>query len=133
MAYSGPLPDVTDPLTAPHWAAAREQRLAVQRCTVCGALRWQPAVICPECLEPGGEWTDLAGTGTVWSYTVYHRAMNPAFADLVPYTVAMIELDEGIRMVGMLTDGDDVAIGQQVRATFDAVTDDVTLVRWARA
>jgi uncharacterized OB-fold protein len=129
--YTTPLPDPADPLTGPHWAAARDQRLAVQRCTSCGALRWQPAAICPECLTTGGEWTDLAGTGTVWSYTVYHRAMNPAFADRVPYAVAMIELDEGIRMIGMLT-GTDIAIGDPVRAVYDPVTDDVTLIRWER-
>jgi uncharacterized OB-fold protein len=134
--YTGPLPDTTDALTGPHWAAAREGRLAVQRCTRCGALRWQPAAICPECLQPGGEWVDLAGTGTIWSFAVYHRAMNPAFKGAVPYTVAMVELDEGLRMVGMLADaardGSDVGIGQRVRASFEPVTDEVTLVRWAR-
>lgn len=133
--YTGPLPDTTDPLTAPFWAAAHEGRLAAQRCASCGAVRWQPATICPECLTTGGTWTDLAGTGTIYSYTVYHRAMNPKFKDAVPYTVAMIELDEGIRMIGMIADagGPPVEIGQPVRAVFDAVTDDVTLVRWARA
>jgi uncharacterized OB-fold protein len=135
--YAGPLPDTTDPLTGPHWAAAREGRLAAQRCARCGALRWQPAPICPECLQPGGDWVDLAGTGTIWSFAVYHRAMGPAFREAVPYTVAMVELDEGPRMVGMLTDaaddGSDVTIGQRVRASYEPVTDDVTLVRWVRA
>jgi uncharacterized OB-fold protein len=130
-AYSGPLPALDDPLTAPHWEAAREHRLAVQRCASCGALRWQPALICPECLTTGGEWTDLAGTGTIWSYTVYHRAMNPAFRGQVPYAVAMVELDEGIRMVGKLTEHDGVAIGQRVQVSYEPVTDEVTLVRWA--
>jgi hypothetical protein len=63
--------------------------------------------------EPSGEqlvWTDLAGTGTIWSCTVYHRAMSPAFRDQVPYAVAMVELDEAIRMVGALTTHDDVML-----------------------
>jgi uncharacterized OB-fold protein len=101
--YAGPLPALDDPLTAPHWAAAREQRLAGRRCAACGALRWQPASICPECLTTGGEWTDLAGTGTIWSYTVYHRAMNPAFPRPGALRASRwIELDEGLRMVGKL-------------------------------
>lgn len=132
MTYSAPLPDTADALTGPHWAALRDERLTAQKCAACGALRWQPAPICPECLTTGGDWVDLAGTGTVWSSTVYHRAMNPAFADHVPYAVAMIELDEGIRMVGMLAEVGGADIGDRVRATYEAVADDVTLVRWAR-
>lgn len=133
MTASRPLPDTDDPLTAPFWAATRDSRLTAQRCGRCSAFRWLPAPICPECLEPGGTWTDLAGTGTVWSFTVYHRAMHPGFADLVPYTVAMVELPEGIRMVGTMQEPTpDVQIGEQVTATYDVVTPDVTVVRWAR-
>jgi uncharacterized OB-fold protein len=129
-----PLPDVNDPLTAPFWAAARESRLSVQQCDRCQALRWQPAPICPECLAPGGTWVDLSGEGEVWSFAVYHRAMNPSFADSVPYTVGMIELREGLRMVGeMAADAEDVRIGQPVTAVFEPLTPEVTLVRWAPA
>jgi uncharacterized OB-fold protein len=132
MAYEQPLPDVNDPLTGPFWAATRESRLAAQQCDQCSAFRWQPAPICPECLYPGGTWTELSGQGYVWSYAVYQRAMHPAFASVVPYTVAMIELDEGIRMVGALVAGSpELAIGTPVQAVFDAVTDEVSLVRWA--
>jgi len=66
--------------------------------------------------------------------------MHPAFADLVPYTVAMLELPEGIRMLGMLrtstgdVDADgEVAIGDTVRTTFESVTPETTLVRWLPA
>lgn len=127
-----PLPDVTDPLTAPFWAGARESRLTVQRCDRCGALRWQPAPICPECLTRGGTWTDLSGEGTIWSFAVYRRAMHPDFADSVPYTVAMVDLKEGVRMVGEMADPTpEVAIGQPVRAVFEPLSPDVTVVRWA--
>jgi uncharacterized OB-fold protein len=128
---SRPLPDVNEPLTAPFWAAARESRLSMQRCDRCSALRWQPAPICPECLAPGGTWVDLSGEGVVWSYAVYHRAMNPAFKDSVPYTVAQVELREGPRMVGEIAAGaGPVEIGQPVRATFEPLTPEVTVVQW---
>jgi uncharacterized OB-fold protein len=127
-----PLPDVDDPLTAPFWAAARESRLSVQRCDRCSATRWQPAPICPECLAPGGTWVDLSGEGVVWSYATYRRPMHPAFADSVPYTVALIELPEGPRMVGEMSTGSgSVHIGQKVRAVFEPLSPEVTAVRWA--
>jgi uncharacterized OB-fold protein len=135
--YSGLLPDLDDPDTAPFWAAARESRLVAQRCGQCGYLRWPPAPRCPECLSSDTSWVELSGVGTVWSYAVYHRAMHPAFADAVPYTVAVVRLAEGGSMVGtvLTSSGDadadgEVRIGAEVRAVFDHVTPEVSIVRW---
>jgi hypothetical protein len=129
-----PLPDLTDPATAPFWAAARDRRLVAQACPECAALRWPPRPLCPECLAPGGDWAALAPTGTVWSYAVYRRAMQRAFAAIVPYTVALVELDAGIRMVGrVLGPPEDVRAGLRVTAAFEPVTEDVTLVHWSPA
>jgi hypothetical protein len=130
-AYGKPLPSVDDPLTAAFWSASREERLVAQRCGKCGYLRWPPGPICNECLEPGGAWTDVSPTGVLYSYAEYHRALDPAFADDVPYTVGLIELDDGPRMYGMmhgtLTTAD---VGGRVHAVFDPVTPEVTFVRW---
>lgn len=74
---------------------------------------------------------DLSGRGKVWSFAVYHRAMHPDFADSIPYTVAMVELDEGVRMVGtMVEPTPELRIGQAVSAVFEPATPEVTLVRW---
>ncbi|HEY3685301.1 MAG TPA: OB-fold domain-containing protein [Streptosporangiaceae bacterium] len=130
-AYTKPLPDVDDPLTAPFWSAAREGRLVAQKCPACGYLRWPPGPICNECQHPGGEWTDLAPTGVLYSYAEYHRALDPAFKDDVPYTVGLIELDDGPRMYGMMRTTPTTAdIGKRVQAVFDPVTPEVTFVRW---
>lgn len=132
MSYEGPLPDATDATSSGFWAAARCGRLAVQRCDQCGSLRWQPAPICPECLCAGGTWVDLSGCGTVWSFADYHRAMHPAYVPYVPYTVVLVELDEHIRMVGaMYSHEERPFIDARVKAVFEPVTDEVTLVRWA--
>jgi uncharacterized OB-fold protein len=129
--YTLPLPDVEDPLTAPFWAAAREGRLVAQSCATCGYLRWPPGPICTECLTPGGEWTEVSPHGTLYSYAEYHRALDPRFAADVPYTVGLVELDEGPRMYGLLRSAVQTAdVGRKVRAVFDAVTDQVTFVRW---
>ena len=89
-----PLPNPHDPLTAPHWRAAREGRIAMQRCPSCGYIRWPAANSCPECLAEGGEWTALSGKGTIWSFAVYEKPLDPAFAELCPYAVALVRLDD---------------------------------------
>lgn len=131
MTYSKPLPNLEDLVAAPFWVAARESRLSVQRCSKCQYLRWPPAPICPECLEAGGVWVDLRGEGEIWSYAIYHRAMSPAFADDVPYAVAMITLSEGLEMIGRISGSfDDIHIGQKVKVIFEPVTIEATLVLW---
>ncbi len=136
MTYQGLLPDTHNVLTAPFWAATHERRLTAQRCSSCSVFRWPPSELCPECLSTAATWTQLAGTAEVWSYAVYHRSMHPAFT-AVPYTVALLELPEGIRMYGAVVtstgdaDADgEVKIGDQVRAAFERTEDGVVLVRW---
>jgi uncharacterized OB-fold protein len=76
-----------------------EGDLVFQRCSACGYLRYPPAPLCPECLSPDSAWETDPGTGRIWSFCVYHRAYTPAFADLVPYAVALVELDSGPTIV----------------------------------
>ena len=86
-----------------------------------------PETICPERLTGGGHWVDLKGEGEIWSFAMYHRAMNPAFADEVSYAVAMVRLSDGIGMIGRIAAPPDrVSIGQKVWAVFVPITDEVT-------
>ena len=129
-----PLPDVTNPLTAAYWSAAREHRLVVPRCTNCGYTFWPPEVVCPECQHTDFAWDEVAQSGTLWSYATYYRALDAAFADELPYTVGLIDLGKGIKMYGIMrTPPQDVVIGQRVEAVFEDVTPEVTMVRWAAA
>ena len=132
MTSVKPLPDADDPLTRQFWAAAREGRLEVPECTNCGYLQWPPERVCPQCQQTGRRWSEVPATGTRWSYAVYHRALDPAFADEIPYTVGLVELD-GIdrNMYGIMT-GDESAlkIGARVHGVFVPATDQVTFVRW---
>jgi uncharacterized protein len=66
------------------------------------------------------------------SYAAYHRALDPAFADDIPYTVGLVELDAGIKMYGLIVGAseDELRIGQELQAEFDVVNDEVTFVRW---
>lgn len=130
-AYAKPLPDTTDPVMAPFWTAARQHRLCVQQCPSCSSHRWPPLPRCPECLEPGGDWVEVPARGVVWSFVVYHRAFHPSFAGDIPYAVALVELETGNRLEGRILDAPEgVSIGTPVIASFDDVTDDVTIVNW---
>ncbi|HMH57604.1 MAG TPA: OB-fold domain-containing protein [Galbitalea sp.] len=133
MTRPKPLPDIEDPLTAPFWAMTRESRLGAQRCGHCGALRWPPRPICPECQTPGGEWVELRPSGTLWSFAAYYRALDPSFKEDLPYAVGLIELDDGPRMYGkMVGDPEALVIGQRVHALFTAVAPEIALVEWER-
>ena len=80
------------------------------------------------------EWREIRPTGTLWSYAVYHRAMNPRFKDQIPYTVALIELDDGPRMYGRLVNAaGKVEPGSPVRAVFQEAEPGVTVVNWEPA
>ena len=124
------LAPVTDPLTVPFWDAARRGRLVIQRCATCGELRWPPLVGCPECRGRDATWDEVRPTGTIWSFVVYHRAFAAELKDEIPYTVAMVQLDDGPYLVGRFEDaGGPLVIGDRVTAVF-AETDGVPSVRW---
>ena len=128
--YAGPLPDLDDPLTAPHWAAAREHRLVLQRCRACGTFQHYPRPWCTTCLSEDLEFVPSPGQGTLYSFTVVRRTANPAFAPLVPYVYGLVDLDEGPRMTTNVVGCpvDDVTIGMRVRARFEDVDDAGTVV-----
>jgi len=130
-----PLPNVDDPLYAPFWDSAAQHRIDMQRCDACGFVRWPPRPLCPECLVPGGTWTTLRPTGTVWSYATYEHAYHPAFVEELPYTCALVELEDGPRLVTRIeaADGRELEIGQRVTASYVEVADGITLVYFAPA
>ena len=104
-----------------YWAAARERQLVIRKCKACGQLHFMPRHLCPSCWSDDLEWVPASGAGRVHSFTVIRRASAPAFANRVPYVVALIELDEGPRMMANILGEDalEVAIDDPVRLTFE--------------
>ncbi len=115
-----PRPTTSD-LTAGFWAAARDHRLVVQKCDSCHARRHYPQPLCPECHSDAFTWSRLSGRGTIHTFTVTHQAFHPAWAGRVPFVVATIDLEEGLRMVSDLPpdDTERVAIGLPVECWFE--------------
>jgi len=130
-APAKPAPAVS-PEMAPFWAAARRHELVVQRCTGCGALRFPAREICSRCLARGVAWQPVSGRGTVFTVAVMHQANHPAFAAEVPYAVAVVELDEGVRVTAQVTGSParEVTIGMPVEVWWDAVSPEVTVPRF---
>jgi uncharacterized OB-fold protein len=113
-----PLP-VPTPLSAPFWEAAARGVLSIQRCATCGRYEWTPQVACSRCYTETLEWTPVSGKGEVYSFSVVHRPQTPAFT--APYVVAIVALDEGVRMLTDLieVDPESIRVGQRVEVAFD--------------
>ena len=122
------IPGMTE-LTRPYWAAAREGRLVVQACEACGRSWHPPLPSCPHCHRAKLGWREVAGTGTIYTYTVVTHPTHVALADKVPYVVAIVELSEGPRLVTGITgcDASEVRAGLPVQVHFTAVSDEITL------
>ncbi len=103
--------------TLPWWEAAAAHRLVVQACSACGTPRHPPGPICPQCRTLEHEWRELAGAGTVYSYTVVHQAFLPSLSKHVPYIVAVLELDgaPGVRFISNLVEVDPGAVRVGIR------------------
>lgn len=130
--YQKPLPRPS-PISRPFWEAARRHELMLQRCGACGNFIYYPRARCPDCLSDRLEWTRCSGRGTLYSYTVVHRTPVRAFAG-EPYVLAIVELAEGPRMTtNIIGPHDGLEVGMAVKAVFDDVTPDCTLVKFAPA
>lgn len=80
------------------WEGCRRKVLRFQKCRACGHVRWPPANLCPQCHSFEAEWIESSGKGKIYSYVIYHMAFHPYWKDKTPYVVAVVELDEGVRM-----------------------------------
>lgn len=129
-----PLPRPT-PASEPFWQAAKRHELHLQRCGSCGAYLFYPREVCAECLSSELSWGQVSGQGTVYSYTIAQAPTHPAFADDVPYIVAIVELAEGPRITTNIVDCElgAVHVGMPVVATYDDVTPEMTLVKFRPA
>ncbi len=124
----------SNPDGAPYWAAAAEGRLEVQRCGGCGKHQFPPSYLCRFCGAESLAWRAVSGRGRVHSFTIVHRAPTPAFRARVPYVVALIDLDEGLRMMANII-GDDAhacAIDDIVEVCFEERGDGVKVPQFRR-
>ncbi len=125
---------VADKYTEPYWDGLKQRRVMLPRCRNCGHVQMPMGPCCAECLAEDFAWEQMSGRGTVWAYIVYHHAFHPAFAGKLPYNVALIELEEGARLLSNVIGipAADVRSGMAVTAVFTP-QDDATLLRFQPA
>jgi len=116
--------------TAFFWDGGAAGELRIQKCQRCGRLRHPPGPMCPSCGSATPGYVVASGDGTVFSYVVHHHPPVPGRE--LPFIVVLVELAEGVRMVGSFR-GDDVRIGQPVRVRFTRIDDSLTMPVWEAA
>ena len=126
-----PLPQPTAQ-SRPFWDACASDDLRLQRCDACGAWWFPPAERCPECLGTRWAWTTTSGRGRVYSFVVFHRAYHPAFASELPYVVALVELEEGPRLISNVVGCpvESVRCDMTVEVVFDQVAEGIKLPKF---
>lgn len=118
---------VDSELTRPFWEAAKAGRLTYQQCDACERAFFRPEVACPHCRSRAWTWRESKGQGSLYSFSVMHRAPTSAFT--APFIFAAVELDEGWTMFSNLVglQPEDARIGMRVKVTFHPVSDALTL------
>jgi len=116
------------------WEAAKQHKLVFQKCKDCGLLVHRPRPMCPRCNSMEKEWCPSTGEGVVYSWVnfVYANAAYPGIK--VPYTVVVVEMAEGVRIISNLYDvkPEEVYVGMPVEVVFDDIADDLTLPKFRR-
>ena len=123
MSEQGPpLPSIT-PITEPYWAGLNAGTVQLQQCDDCGQWVFYPRSHCSACLSPNLTWKTVSGQGQIYSFTIARRPTAPQFAGLEPQYIAVVELDEGVRMNSVIVNAGeaDLAVGMRVKPVFQNV------------
>lgn len=122
MSNNKPMPAATE-ISAPFWEGLKAERLLIQQCNACDHWVFYPRRHCPSCLAHDLTWRDVSGGATLYSFTVARIATLPDFADEMPQKLAVVELDEGVRinttLVGL--DESEIQIGMRLQPVFAQV------------
>ena len=114
------------------WEGIKKHELVFQRCRECGTWLHPPRPACPNCRSLEKDWVPSSGKGTVYSWVTYRESPSPRFK--VPYTVVLVELEEGVRLISNMVDvqPDEICIGMPVEVVFDDLTEELTLPKFRK-
>jgi uncharacterized OB-fold protein len=124
---------VIDSESEPFWAGLREGRFLIMHCGACDRPYWYPRRYCPRCWSDETEWRRTSGRGTVYTYSVVHQNPAPPFNDWCPYAVVLVDLEEGVRVMGNWDRDlplEDLTVGTVVEVAYEQVTEEITLPRF---
>jgi len=117
------------PEAEPFWLGCQQGRLLLPRCKVCSRFHFYPRRFCPHCASRDVEWRPASGKGTLYSFAVVHQPLDKAFASSLPYCIAIVELEEGVRMQTRLVDFQEETVycDAPVEVDFLRVFEDLTI------
>jgi len=126
--YKKPIP-VMQPWTKEFWKGTKRSQLLIQECGDCQSKIFYPRQYCPECWSGNLNWSQASGKATVYSLTTTQDMVEPKFWADLPYVLALVDLEEGIRMMTRIVDCDPetVKIGMDVEVVFEDITDECAL------
>lgn len=120
---------VPTPETAPYWEACHNHQLLIQKCADCGKHQFYPRTVCSHCMGGDLEWTEASGRGQIVSYTIMHRAVSKAYAGGGVTVLALIRLEEDVRMMSNIVgcDPGQVCAGMAVEVIFEDWSDEISV------
>jgi len=131
MEPDRPLPQPITAETKPFWDGLREQKLMLPKCGDCSRVFFYPRIICPHCQSRNVGWIQGSGRGKLHSFEIAYQTISRAFKVKPPYVLAMIELEEGPRMLSNLIDIEPdpkkIKCDMPVEIVYQKMTDEVTL------
>lgn len=123
------------PETEAYWDGCRKHELLLQRCVECSEFQFYPRIVCTSCLSDKLEWVKASGQGKILTFTVVRRPVSEAYAEDVPYVVALIKLDEGPTMMSNVVecDPESLQIGDPVQVMFEDWSKDISIPMFSPA
>jgi uncharacterized OB-fold protein len=123
-----PLPE-TQPWSEKFWEGTKEGKLLVQHCTDCNSNIFYPRKVCPKCWSENLDWIEASGKAKVYMFSTAYDMVEPKFMEDLPYTVAYVDLEEGVRMMTRIVkcDPKDIYIEMEVEVVFHKLSDDFYL------
>ncbi len=131
MELERPLPQPITPETKPFWDGLREQKLMLPKCGECSRVFFYPRIVCPHCQSRNVGWIQGSGRGKLYSFEIAYQTISRVFKVKPPYVLAMVELEEGPRMlsnlIGIEPDPKKIKCDMPVEIVYQKLTDEVTL------
>jgi uncharacterized protein len=123
-----PIP-TSDERSKPFFDATLRGELLLQHCGTCGRWTWPVKVRCIECLADDLRWEPASGLGTLYTFTLVHQIVHPGFKDETPYNLALVDLDEGVRVHTSIVGvpNDELRIGMRLSVVFVPASDEIAV------
>ncbi len=114
-----PVPE-TQPWSVKFWEGTKDGKLLIQFCKDCGSNIFYPRKFCPECWSGSLDWKEASGRAKIYTFSTAYSMVEPKFMDELPYTIAYVDLEEGVRMMTRIVGckPEEVTFDMEVKVVF---------------